>query len=110
MLSSEEVESLRRSQAMAPLGPHHVEMLLEACAQSARERRELAEIVAELRAVFPPVREVIGKMARLSASARDRQMAVVMAGQLARLLPSLRAPLNRLSRLVTVELDQVDQP
>jgi hypothetical protein len=38
MLSLQELESLRRSNAMAPLSPSHVSELIEACTEMAKER------------------------------------------------------------------------
>lgn len=84
---------------MAPLGPNHVAELLGACADYAREHRELLAIVDELRVTFPPVRDAFDKMARLTSSARDLRMCGLIISQLQQTVPPLRAALNRLARL-----------
>jgi hypothetical protein len=48
MLKSHEVEALRRSQAMAPLGQHQVHQLLDSCAEMAREREAIHQILSTL--------------------------------------------------------------
>ena len=48
MLSVHEIESLRRSQAMAPPSPSDVHKLLETCQELARERQQIANVLADL--------------------------------------------------------------
>jgi len=65
MLSSHEIESLRRSNAMAPLGQHHVAKLLEACYQMAKEREAIAAVLADLPDSFAAVRKALNDLGRI---------------------------------------------
>jgi hypothetical protein len=65
MLTSHEVESLRRSQAMAPLSPQHVHQLLDACQQMAREREAIVQVLAELPDSFTDVRKALNELHRI---------------------------------------------
>lgn len=64
-MSSHEVESLRRSNAMAPLSQSHVAELLESCAQMAMERTAIAAILADLPDSFGAVREALNQLQRI---------------------------------------------
>ena len=68
MLKSHELESLRRSQAMAPLGPQHIQQLLDACAQMTREREAIVAVLASLPESFGEVREALNELQRIVAS------------------------------------------
>lgn len=57
MLKSHEIESLRRSQAIAPLSLSHVNQLLDSCADMARERAAIVEILSSLPDSFGEVRK-----------------------------------------------------
>lgn len=65
MLKSHEIESLRRSQAMAPLSEGHVVALLDTCAQMARERDAIAAVLAGLSSPFGDVRTALNEMHRI---------------------------------------------
>jgi hypothetical protein len=65
MLSTHEIESMRRSHAMAPLAPGHVCELIETCAVLAKERAEIAAVLAELPTSFRAVREALNTLQRL---------------------------------------------
>jgi hypothetical protein len=67
MLELHEIESLRRSQAMAPLSTGHVHQLLEACDQMAREREAVLEILAGLPDSFGEVRNALNELHRILA-------------------------------------------
>lgn len=99
MLSVEEVESLRRSHAMAPLGTHHVDQLLAACDLYARTHREIAAALEQLRTSFPRVREIVGRMNRLTSSARDRLQLAVAVTALTEALEPVRSALNQLAKV-----------
>lgn len=86
---------------MAPLGTHHVDELLAACALYARRHRELVAILEELRVTVPPIREALNQIALLTSKARDHRMAGVIGYRIHQeLFPLVRAALNRLARLV----------
>jgi hypothetical protein len=59
VLTVEQVEQVRRSSAMAPLSRGEVDRLLESCAEMARERRQIAGILAQLPSNFAKVREAL---------------------------------------------------
>jgi hypothetical protein len=63
MLKSHEIESLRRSQAMAPLSVSHVNQLLDSCADMARERAAIVEILSSLPDSFGEVRKALNELA-----------------------------------------------
>jgi hypothetical protein len=65
MLSSHEIESLRRSQAMSPLSTRHVNQLLDTCAEMARERTAIAELLASLPESFGEVRKALNELQRI---------------------------------------------
>ena len=65
MLASHEIESLRRSNAMAPLSPTHVAQLLETCAQLAAERAAVAAVLADLPESFAAVRAALNQLQRI---------------------------------------------
>ena len=64
MLSLHDLESLRRSNAMAPLSPSSVSELIEACTKMARERAAIKAIVSELPASFGDVRTALNRLQR----------------------------------------------
>jgi hypothetical protein len=65
MLTEFEIESLRRSEAMAPLAREHVRELLDAAAQMARERREIARVLDDLPSSFAAVREALNRLSAI---------------------------------------------
>lgn len=65
MLSVEEIEQLRRSQAMGGLTKSVVDELLASAAQMARERREIAEVLNSLPASFTAVREALNRLSTI---------------------------------------------
>ena len=65
MLASHEIESLRRSQAMAPLSQSNVAELIEACAQLSKEREQTAAVVAGLPDSFSEVRAALNELHRI---------------------------------------------
>lgn len=65
MLSQHDIESLRRSAAMAPLSPSHVSDLLDTCAKLSRERAAIAEVLTELPTSFASVRDSLNQLQRL---------------------------------------------
>jgi hypothetical protein len=68
MLKSHEVEALRRSQAMAPLGQHQVHQLLDSCAEMAREREAIHQILSTLPEKWVEVRTALNELHRIVAS------------------------------------------
>jgi hypothetical protein len=62
MLSPHEIESLRRSNAMAPLAPHQVAAVLDACSQMAHERAAIVAILTDLPESFAAVRAALNKL------------------------------------------------
>ena len=73
MLSVHEIESLRRSNAMAPLSQSHVGELLEACATMAREREAIVEVLARLPSSFTDVRRALNELQRIVAPRATRR-------------------------------------
>jgi hypothetical protein len=65
MLSVEEIEQMRRSQAMGGLPRTVVDELLAAAAQMARERGEIAEVLNTLPASFTAVREALNRLSTI---------------------------------------------
>ena len=65
VLSGPEIESLRRSHAMAPLSPSHVRELIEACAQLDAERTEIKRVLADLPESFAAVRAALNRLHQL---------------------------------------------
>jgi hypothetical protein len=65
MLSSHEIESLRRSNAMAPLSPSHVALLLDACDELVRQRAELTRLLDGLPQPFASVRTILNDIHRI---------------------------------------------
>jgi hypothetical protein len=62
MLAPHEIESLRRSHAMAPLGPADVTTLLETCAELARRQAAVVEVLDGLPASFSAVRSALNRL------------------------------------------------
>ncbi|MGE0307158.1 MAG: hypothetical protein AB7Q27_15525 [Acidimicrobiia bacterium] len=82
MLKSHEIESLRRSQAMAPLSAGHVHQLLDSCAEMARERDAIAAVLAGLASPFGDVRRALNDLHRImSASCPDANERPTEAGR-----------------------------
>jgi len=65
MLAPHEIESLRRSAAMAPLSPADVAALLETCAELTRFRADVAAVLQDLPESFGEVRSALNKLNRL---------------------------------------------
>ena len=65
MLSVHEIESMRRSYAMAPLSPATVTELLESCALMARQRAAMVAVLAELPASFAAVRSALNSLQQI---------------------------------------------
>lgn len=68
VLKSHEVESLRRSQALAPLSPGHVHELIESCDQMAREREAILRILSTLPANWLEVRKALNELHQIVSS------------------------------------------
>jgi hypothetical protein len=62
VLSVYEVESMRRSHAMAPLSASQVSVLLDACAQMARERARVADLLEDLPATVAALRATLNEL------------------------------------------------
>ena len=65
MLSSHEIESLRRSNAMAPLSQTQVAALLESYRQLAEDRAAIAAVLADLPESFAAVRDALNRLQRI---------------------------------------------
>jgi len=65
VLSVHDIESMRRSHAMAPLSPTHVSELLDSCQKLARERAEIAAVLADLPESVAALREALNRLHRL---------------------------------------------
>ena len=65
MLASHEIESMRRSHAMAPLSQSHVAELIETCTQLAKEREQIAAVVIGLPDSFAEVRAALNELHRI---------------------------------------------
>lgn len=65
MLRPHEIESMRRSHAMAPLSPSHVDELIETCAQLTREREQIARILSGLPESFSELRAALNELHRI---------------------------------------------
>lgn len=65
MLRPHEIESMRRSHAMAPLSPSHVAELIETCAQLTREREQIARILSGLPESFSELRAALNELHRI---------------------------------------------
>jgi hypothetical protein len=61
MLTVHDVESIRRSAAMAPLSSDEAFRMLETCDQLLRERAQIAEVLADLPASWAKVRKVLNE-------------------------------------------------
>ena len=62
MLSVNDIESIRRSAAMAPLSSDEAFRVLEACDQLLRERARIAAVLAELPASWGQVRRTLNDL------------------------------------------------
>jgi hypothetical protein len=58
----EDVERLRRSHAMAPLAASQVELLLEECGRMARQRQQVAAVLAELPGSVGELRAALNRL------------------------------------------------
>ena len=65
MVTLSELESLRRSQAMAPLPSSQVIAIIDACDQLVREREQVAAIVAGLPTTFSELRTALNELHRI---------------------------------------------
>jgi hypothetical protein len=65
-MSVEQIESMRRSAAMAPLSPASVMEVLETAAELARRHREIAKILHSIGSRWPDVRAALNALARLT--------------------------------------------
>ena len=65
MLAPHEIESMRRSHAMAPLSQSHVVELIDTCVELSRERQKIAAVVAELPNSFSEVRAALNELHRI---------------------------------------------
>jgi hypothetical protein len=74
MLTIHDVESIRRSAAMAPLSSDEAIRVLEACDQLLRERARIAEVLDDLPASWANVRSALNELraiVREGPSTRD---------------------------------------
>ena len=62
MLTANDVESIRRPAAMAPLSSDEAFRVLEACGQLLRERARIAAVLADLPASWANVRKVLNEL------------------------------------------------
>jgi hypothetical protein len=65
VLSIHEIESMRRSAAMSSLSLDDQRRLLDACAQMAQERAQIAAVLAELPTSWRNVRAALNELQRL---------------------------------------------
>jgi hypothetical protein len=65
VLAVHEIESLRRSHAMAPLSPSAVADLIESSALMARERAEMIAVLEQLPTSFAAVRSALNALQRI---------------------------------------------
>lgn len=65
MLAAHEIESMRRSHAMAPLSSSHVDELIETCAQLTREREQIARVLSGLPESFSELRAALNELHRI---------------------------------------------
>lgn len=65
MLKSHEIETLRRSHAMAPLPPSDVAALIETCARLTKEREQMATLLTALPESFGEVRAALNELHRI---------------------------------------------
>ena len=65
MVTLSELESLRRSQAIAPLPSSQVLAIIDACDQLVRERDRIAAIVAGLPTSFSELRMALNELHRI---------------------------------------------
>lgn len=65
MFNAHDLESLRRSHAMAPLSPATVAQLLNTCQQLTRERAQIAAVLADLPDSVAALRQALNRLHRL---------------------------------------------
>ena len=65
MLSVHEIEGLRRSLAMAPLGRRDVDELIATCAALLAQRAQVADVLARLPESWAEVRAALNELQRL---------------------------------------------
>ena len=62
MITPNDIESLRRSHAMAPLSPQSVAELLETCRGLVREREQIAAVLADLPESVASLRAALNRL------------------------------------------------
>jgi hypothetical protein len=62
MLQPHELETLRRSAAMAPLATARVDDLIDTCARLLEERRAIADVLAELPSTVGELRAALNRL------------------------------------------------
>ena len=67
MMTVNDVESIRRSAAMAPLSSDEAFRVLEACDQLLRERARIAAVLADLPDSWANVRKVLNELQAIIA-------------------------------------------
>jgi hypothetical protein len=67
MLTTHDIEGLRRSAAMAPLSKNETLRVLDETDRLVRERAEIARLLADLTASFGAVRSTLNKLQKLIA-------------------------------------------
>jgi hypothetical protein len=65
-LTVEQIESLRRSNAMGSLPPSRIEELLQTAAEFALREREIAKVLQSLGSRWPGVRAALNELNRLT--------------------------------------------
>ena len=65
-MSVEQIETLRRSNAMGALPKSQVDELLETAAELARRQREIAKILHSLGSRWPGVRAALNELSKLT--------------------------------------------
>lgn len=65
VLTVDEIERLRRSAAMVPLGPDAVQRLLDSCAEMAADRRQIAAVLGRLPTSVAELRAALNELHRL---------------------------------------------
>jgi hypothetical protein len=69
-LTVEDIATIRRAAAMAPLTAEQVRSLLDGAEELARDRAQLEELTSQLRGPFSDVRRALNELAKLAAATR----------------------------------------